>query len=110
VLRVRLEKLIFGVIHKKVGPVLSPWRVKQSAERYLKLNTKRWTLARPFRIKFEDESRYISPFPFSILFYSGSILLVENFLLQGISTPMTRGIKPPASLNLILSIRIPLLI
>ncbi len=32
------------------------------------------------RIKFEDESRCISPFPFSFLFYSGSILLVENFL------------------------------
>jgi hypothetical protein len=65
---------------KKVAPVLSAWRVEQSAERYLKFNTKRWTLARPFRIKFEDESRYISAFPFSFLFYSGSIPLVENFL------------------------------
>ena len=69
-----------GVIYKKVAPVLSAWPVDQSAWRYLKLNTKRWTLARPFRIKFEDESRYISPFPFSFFFYSGSILLVENFL------------------------------
>jgi hypothetical protein len=59
-----------GVIYKKVGPVLSAWPVEQSAWRYLKLNTKRWTLARPFRIKFEDESRYISAFPFSFLFYS----------------------------------------
>jgi hypothetical protein len=78
---------------KKVGPVLSPWRVKQSAERYLKLNTKRWTLARPFRIKFEDESRYISPFPFSILFYSGSILWVENFLLTRNFNPDDKGNK-----------------
>ena len=51
-----------------------------SAERYLKLNTERWTLARSFRIKFEDESRYILAFPFSFLFYSGSIPLVEYFL------------------------------
>ncbi len=77
---------IFPVIHKKVGPVLSAWRVKQSVWRYPKLNTRRWTLARPFRIKFEDESRHISPFPFSFL-----IVFWKHLFGREFSHLVTRG-------------------